>query len=91
MSVKTESFVYETSPMVCSQQMKFEIEGDTVKSVDILGGCPGNLIGISRMVAGMKIEDVIKKFDGISCAGKPTSCPDQMARALKGYLAAKKK
>ena len=91
MSAKTKIYEYETSPEVCSESMKFEIEGDTVKSVDILGGCPGNLIGISRMVAGMKIEDVIKKFDGISCAGKPTSCPDQMARALKGYLAAKKK
>jgi len=90
MSTKTETFVYETSPMVCSQQMKFEIEGDTVKSVDILGGCPGNLIGISRLVSGMKIKDVIGRFEGISCAGKPTSCPDQMARALKEYLAGKK-
>ena len=90
MSTKKEVFVYETSPMVCSQEMKFVIEGDTVSSVDILGGCPGNLIGISRLVAGMKIEDVIKKFDGISCGGKPTSCPDQMAQALKKYLAGKK-
>ncbi|MBQ9335864.1 MAG: TIGR03905 family TSCPD domain-containing protein [Lentisphaeria bacterium] len=87
MSEKTESFVYETSPMVCSQQMKFEIEGDRIKSVEILGGCPGNLIGISNLVKGMKIEDVIAKFEGISCAGKPTSCPDQMAQALKLYLA----
>ena len=90
MSAKKEVFVYETSPMVCSQEMKFVIEGDTVSSVEILGGCPGNLIGISRLVAGMKIEDVIKKFDGISCGGKPTSCPDQMAQALKKYLAGKK-
>jgi len=90
MSGKTETFVYETSPMVCSQEMKFKIEGDTVKSVDILGGCPGNLIGISKLVAGMKIADVISKFEGISCGGKPTSCPDQMAQALKQYLAKKK-
>ena len=89
MSGKPETFVYETSPMVCSQQMKFEIEGDTIKSVEILGGCPGNLIGISNLVKGMKINDVIRKFEGISCAGKPTSCPDQMAQALKQYLAAK--
>ena len=87
MGAKTEKFVYETSPMVCSQQMKFEIEGDRIKSVEILGGCPGNLIGISNLVKGMKIEDVIAKFEGISCAGKPTSCPDQMAQALKLYLA----
>ena len=87
MSGKTERFSYETSPMVCSQEMNFEIEGDTIKSVEILGGCPGNLIGISHLVKGMKIQDVIAKFEGISCAGKPTSCPDQMARALKQYLA----
>ena len=87
MGVKTESFVYETSPMVCSQQMRFVIEGDCIKSVEIIGGCPGNLIGISKLVQGMKIADVIAKFEGISCAGKPTSCPDQMAQALKAYLA----
>ena len=86
MSGKTETFVFETSPMVCSQEMKFEIEGDTIRSVRILGGCPGNLIGISNLVAGMKISEVIRKFEGISCAGKPTSCPDQMAQALKQYL-----
>ena len=90
MSAKIETFVYETSPMVCSQEMRFEIEADTVRSVKILGGCPGNLIGISRLVSGMKIKDVIDRFEGISCAGKPTSCPDQMARALKKYLAEKK-
>ena len=90
MSEKVERFSYETSPMVCSQEMNFEIEGDTVRSVEVLGGCPGNLIGISNLVAGMKIQDVIKKFEGISCAGKPTSCPDQMARALKQYLEKRK-
>ena len=89
MKTKTESFVYETSPLVCSQTMKFEIEGDTIKEVEIIGGCPGNLIGISHLVKGMKIADVIRKFEGISCAGKPTSCPDQMAQALKQYLARK--
>jgi len=89
MSAKTKIYEYETSPEVCSQSMKFEIEGDTVKKVEIVGGCPGNLIGISRLVQGMKITDVIEKFEGISCGGKPTSCPDQMAQALKRYLAGK--
>ena len=89
MKTKTESFVYETSPQVCSQTMKFEIEGDTIKKVEIIGGCPGNLIGISHLVEGMKIADVIRKFEGISCGGKPTSCPDQMAQALKQYLSRK--
>ena len=86
---KTEFYEYETSPEVCSELMKFEIEGDTVRKVEIVGGCPGNLFGISRLVQGMKIADVIAKFEGISCAGKPTSCPDQMAQALKQYLARK--
>ena len=89
MGKKTEFFEYETSPEVCSESMRFEIEGDTVKKVEIIGGCPGNLIGISRLVAGMKIADVIAKFEGISCGGKPTSCPDQMAKALKQYLVRK--
>lgn len=89
MNRKTETFRYETSPMVCSREMRFEIEGDTVKKVEVIGGCPGNLIGISHLVQGMKIADVIEKFEGISCAGKPTSCPDQMAKALKQYLARK--
>ncbi len=89
MSKKTEFYEYETSPEVCSESMKFEIEGDTVRKVEIVGGCPGNLIGISRLVQGMKIADVIAKFEGISCGGKPTSCPDQMAQALKRYLVGK--
>ena len=75
---------------VCSQLMEIETEGDRIVSVSVTGGCPGNLIGISKLVAGMKIADVISKFGGISCAGKPTSCPDQMAQALKQYLAKKK-
>lgn len=89
MKTKIESFEYETSPQVCSQAMKFEIEGDTIRKVEIIGGCPGNLIGISHLVAGMKISDVIDKFEGIPCGGKPTSCPDQMAQALKQYLTRK--
>ena len=86
---KTETFEYETSPLVCSQLMKFAFDGDSIRKVEIVGGCPGNLIGISHLVQGMKITDVIKKFEGIPCAGKPTSCPDQMAQALKQYLARK--
>ena len=89
MSGKTEHFVYKTSPLVCSEEMRFELEGDSIKSVEIIGGCPGNLFGISRLIEGMKVDEVIRRFEGISCAGKPTSCPDQMAQALKQYLARK--
>lgn len=68
---------------VCSQQIQFDIDGDVIKNVTFLGGCPGNLQGISRLVEGMKVEDAIKKLEGIRCGGKPTSCPDQFAKALK--------
>ena len=89
MSGKKESFVYKTSPLVCSEEMRFELEGDTIKSVEIIGGCPGNLFGISRLIEGMKVDEVIRRFEGISCAGKPTSCPDQIAQALKLHRAGK--
>ena len=65
--------------------MTIEIEGDTVKSLSVLGGCNGNLKGISSLVAGMKIDEIIKRLDGIDCGGKGTSCPAQLAIALKQY------
>ena len=70
---------------VCSQKYTFEIEGDTIKSVKILGGCAGNLLGISKIIRGMKIDDVIEDFEGTPCGYKKTSCPDQIARAMKAY------
>lgn len=67
---------------VCSRQMTFDIEDGIIRSVDIVGGCSGNLQGISRLVEGMKVEDAIEKMRGIKCGFKPTSCPDQLAIAL---------
>ncbi len=58
-------------------------DNDVIQNVAFLGGCDGNLQGICRLVRGQKIDDVIAKLDGISCGGKPTSCPDQLCRALK--------
>ncbi|MCQ2353100.1 MAG: TIGR03905 family TSCPD domain-containing protein [Victivallaceae bacterium] len=78
--------IYRYQPQgVCSREMEIELSPDnqTIQSLKIIGGCPGNTQGISRLVAGMKIDDVIAKLDGIRCGGKPTSCPDQLARALK--------
>lgn len=75
---------YKTSG-VCSQQINFEIDGDTIKSVEFIGGCSGNTQGVSRLVAGMKIDDAISRLEGIKCGFRPTSCPDQLARALKQY------
>ena len=68
---------------VCSRQMTVEIENGAIKHVDILGGCNGNLKGIASLVEGQKIEDVIPRVEGIRCGMKPTSCPDQLAQALK--------
>ena len=68
---------------VCSQEMEIETEGNVVKSLRVLGGCSGNLQGISRLIAGMEIDEVIARLEGIRCGFKPTSCPDQLAKALK--------
>lgn len=68
---------------VCSQKMTLEVEDGVIRSLRVDGGCNGNLQGISRLVAGMEVEEAIKRLDGIRCGGKPTSCPDQLAQALK--------
>ena len=70
---------------VCSRKMTVEIEDDVIKSVNVEGGCSGNLQGISRLVEGMKVEDAISRMEGIRCGWKNTSCPDQLATALKQY------
>ena len=71
---------------VCSREFIFDIEDDTVKSLKVVGGCNGNLQGISRLLEGMKIEEIIKRIEGLTCGTKQTSCPDQIADALKAYL-----
>lgn len=70
---------------VCSMQMIFEIENNIIKSLKILGGCPGNTVGVSKLVEGKDIETVIKLLKGIPCRDKGTSCPDQVAKALEQY------
>lgn len=71
---------------VCSRKMVIDVEDGIVKSLEVVGGCHGNLQGISKLVEGMKVEDVIARLEGIRCGGKPTSCPDQLAKALKQSL-----
>jgi uncharacterized protein (TIGR03905 family) len=77
-----KKIVYPTKG-VCSQAIAIEIEDDVVKSVQFMGGCQGNTQGISMLVRGMKVEDVIARLDGIRCGSKATSCPDQLAQALR--------
>lgn len=76
------NYQYKTSG-TCSRIIDFEIENGTVKNVRFHGGCDGNLKGISSIVEGMNAEDVIAKLEGIRCGFKSTSCPDQLAKALK--------
>ncbi len=68
---------------VCSSTIVFEVEDDVITSLQFVGGCNGNLKGISSLCIGMKVQDVIERLDGIKCGFKSTSCPDQLAKALK--------
>ena len=72
---------------VCSREIHIDLDGDTIKHVDFVGGCDGNLKGIAKLLPGMKAEDAIARMEGTTCGRKPTSCPDQIAQALKGALA----
>jgi len=72
---------------VCSRQMNLELENGKIKSVQIIGGCDGNLKGISRLVEGMDAREAVTRLQGIRCGFKDTSCPDQLARALQEALA----
>ena len=71
----------------CSQRILFEIEDGKLKNVQFLGGCNGNLKGIGSLVEGMDVDTVIARLEGTTCGMKATSCPDQLARALKAAKA----
>ena len=75
-------FTYKTNG-VCSRQIDIEVDEDKIKDVKFVGGCDGNLKGICSLVKGMDVSDAIEKLEGINCRGKGTSCPDQLAQALK--------
>ena len=68
---------------VCSQKINFDIVDNKVRNVSFVGGCNGNLQGISRLIEGMDVDEAISRIDGIRCGFKSTSCPDQLAQALK--------
>ena len=77
--------VYKTRG-VCSQAIQFELDGDTIKHVNFIGGCSGNTQGVAQLAEGMDADEVISRLEGIRCGFKPTSCPDQLAKALKEAL-----
>lgn len=75
-------YTYRTKG-VCSQQMEIETDGNMITHVNIIGGCNGNGQGVARLVEGMDMDTAISKMEGIRCGFKNTSCPDQLAQALK--------
>lgn len=74
--------IVKTNAQVCSKQIDVKIKNGVIQKVEFTGGCPGNTQGVERLVAGMKVKDAVDKLGGIDCAGRGTSCPDQLAQAL---------
>ena len=71
----------------CSKMVILDIEDGIVTDCSFVGGCPGNTTGVAALVKGMKVEEVIERLKGIKCGFKPTSCPDQLAKAVEGAIA----
>ncbi|MBP9595221.1 MAG: TIGR03905 family TSCPD domain-containing protein [Fusobacteriaceae bacterium] len=71
---------------VCAKEINFSIDSGIIKKVSFTGGCNGNLKGMGLLLEGMKVEDVISKLEGTKCGPRDTSCPDQLAKALKEYV-----
>ena len=78
--------VYKTFG-TCSREISFDVVDNKLTNVSFLGGCNGNLQGISKLVEGMDIDEIIARVEGIKCGARQTSCPDQLAPALKAYKA----
>ena len=72
---------------VCSRAVEFEVENNVITSCEFIGGCHGNTQGVARLVVGRDVDEVISTLEGIDCGGRGTSCPDQLAKALKQYKA----
>ncbi|MBQ7358334.1 MAG: TIGR03905 family TSCPD domain-containing protein [Clostridia bacterium] len=71
---------------VCSRKIDIDVQDGVIVKVAFLGGCSGNTQGLCALLEGMTVEDAIKRLDGIKCGPRPTSCPDQLANALKEYI-----
>ena len=85
---KSNMYTYQTYG-TCSRLIEIELDGDIIKDVAFIGGCDGNTQGISKLVKGQRAEDVIRLLEGTDCSGRGTSCPDQLARALRKALNAR--
>lgn len=80
------TYTYKTKG-TCSQGIQFEIEDNKVHNVQFIGGCSGNTQGVARLIEGMDVNEAISRIEGIHCGPRPTSCPDQLASALKQAIA----
>lgn len=80
-----EHITYKTQG-VCSRSIEIDVEDGIIINAKFNGGCAGNTQGVASLLKGMKVEDAIERLDGIRCGFKPTSCPDQLARALKAHF-----
>lgn len=79
-----------TTKGTCSRMIEVNLDGDVIRDVTFIGGCNGNTQGISKLVKGMKAQDVIELLEGTDCGGRGTSCPDQLSKALRAALAKQK-
>jgi uncharacterized protein (TIGR03905 family) len=75
---------------VCSREIRVELEGDKIKSIEVIGGCDGNLKGICSLLKGADASETVERLSGITCGRKPTSCPDQVSRAILAAQAGQK-
>lgn len=71
---------------VCSRKIEIAVEDGIIREASFVGGCSGNTQGLCALLVGMSIEDAIRRLEGIKCGPRPTSCPDQLSRALKQYI-----
>lgn len=83
----TTEYLQYTTHGTCSKVIGVEINDEIITNIEFIGGCQGNLKGISKLVVGMNIDEVIKRLEGIDCSGRGTSCPDQLAKCLIEYKA----
>lgn len=77
--------MHYTPKGICAVDIDFEVEGGKVKNVKFTGGCDGNHKGLNALIKGMSVDEAIERLSGITCGPRPTSCPDQLAQALKDY------
>ena len=81
----TTEYIQYARRGTCSKMIGVEITDDVITNIEFIGGCQGNLTGISKLVVGMNVDEVINRLEGIDCGGRGTSCPDQLAKCLIEY------